>query len=75
MAIPMLIWDALLEGIKDSLGGVQPTLSPEEQTAIIEMVRTRQAEMEAAAQAERDSMAADSKAAGVAYLAEECGKC
>ena len=62
--------DALLEGIKDSLGGVQPTLSPEEQTAIIEMVRTRQAEMEAAAQAERDSMAADSKAAGIAYLAE-----
>ena len=40
---------ALLEGIKDSLRGVQPTLSPEEQTAIIEMVRTRQAEMEAAA--------------------------
>ena len=61
---------ALLEGIKDSLGGVQPTLSAEEQTAIIEMVRTRQAEMEAAAQAERDSMAADSKAAGVAYLAK-----
>ena len=61
---------ALLEGIKDSLGGVQPTLSPEEQTAIIEMVRTRQAEMEAAAQTERDSMAADSKAAGLAYLAK-----
>ena len=66
--------ESLLAGLKDSLGGVQPSLSADEQTAIIEMVRGRQAEMEAAAQAERDSMAADARSAGLAYLAQNAEK-
>ncbi len=65
---------SLLAGLRDSLGGVQPSLSADEQTAIIEMVRGRQAEIEAAAQAQRDSMAADARSAGLAYLAQNAEK-
>ena len=66
--------ESLLAGLKDSLGGVQPSLSADEQTAIIEMVRGRQTEIEAAAQAQRDSMAADARSAGLAYLAQNAEK-
>lgn len=66
--------ESLLAGLRDSLGGVQPSLSADEQTAIIEMVRGRQAEIEAAAQAQRDSMAADARSAGLAYLAQNAEK-
>jgi FKBP-type peptidyl-prolyl cis-trans isomerase len=66
--------ESLLAGLRDSLGGIQPSLSADEQTAIIEMVRGRQAEIEAAAQAQRDSMAADARSAGLAYLAQNAEK-
>jgi FKBP-type peptidyl-prolyl cis-trans isomerase len=66
--------ESLLAGLRDSLGGVQPSLSADEQTAIIEMVRGRQAEIEAAAQAQRDSMVADARSAGLAYLAQNAEK-
>ena len=66
--------DSLLAGLRDSLGGVQPALSADEQTAIIEMVRSRQAEIEVAAQAQRDSMAADARSAGLAFLAQNAQK-
>jgi len=66
--------ESLLAGLRASLGGIQPSLSADEQTAIIEMVRGRQAEIEAAAQAQRDSMAADARSAGLAYLAQNAEK-
>jgi FKBP-type peptidyl-prolyl cis-trans isomerase len=66
--------ESLLAGLRDSLGGIQPSLSADEQTAIIEMVRGRQAEIEAAAQTQRDSMAADARSAGLAYLAQNAEK-
>ncbi|MDG1113145.1 MAG: FKBP-type peptidyl-prolyl cis-trans isomerase [Pseudomonadales bacterium] len=65
---------ALLQGMQDSLSGVQPALDSDAQTQVMAIVRERQQMIQAEQQALAENQSETNLAAGAAYLEENASK-
>ena len=66
--------EALLQGMQDSLSGVQPALDSDAQTQVMAIVRERQQMIQAEQQALAENQSETNLAAGAAYLEENAAK-